>query len=449
MLRNNTQAIQAFMERLDREDVMMHGFQLSCEGEMLAKVYYAPFREGDMHRMYSVSKTMTGIAVGMLAEDGALGLDQSICDFFPDWVDEGTDERLRRLTIRNMLRMATCHRRTAYREGTDENWARQFFLVTPSHESGTVFHYDTGCSQVLAELVRRLSGKQVLEFLEERLFTPLGATDEKQWLRDPSGCCQGGTGLLMSLRDLHKVAECILRGGDGLIPGWFTQEMGEKKIDTLLQTNEEEKYGYGWQCWRTRAGFAMYGLGGQLAVICPEKKVVLTTIADTRLDPVGVQRIYNAFFEEVYPFISRRDADGCLIETRQTVALSDAPGMEGHGKGIQTGKYTFEEGNPLGLRSLAVDGDCLVYENARGQVRLPFGRGKNLEISYPGWDEVPALCSGGWVREDLLRVRCFAVGKAPCGFDMQVHIHDHAMTVQSRKSFDSVTEGYDGVATGY
>ena len=47
-------------------------------------------------------------------------------------------------------------------------------------------------------------------------------------------------------------------------------------------------------------------------------------------------------------------------------------------------------------------------------VALPFGRGRNLKIAYPGWPEVPALSSGGWVEEGLLRVRCYAVGDAPC-----------------------------------
>ena len=127
--------IRCFADRLRREDVNMHAFQ--------------------PHRMYSVSKTMTGIAVGMLADDGKISLDQPIADFFADWLPEKPDGRLLRLTIRDMLRMATCYRQTAYREGVDENWAKPFFTGAPTHEPGMVFHYDTGCSQVLAALVKR------------------------------------------------------------------------------------------------------------------------------------------------------------------------------------------------------------------------------------------------------------------------------------------------------
>ena len=435
--------IRCFADRLRREDVNMHAFQLSVDGQMKAKAYYAPFREGQPHRMYSVSKTMTGIAVGMLADDGKISLDQPITDFFADWLPEKPDGRLLRLTIRDMLRMATCYRQTAYREGVDENWAKPFFTGAPTHEPGMVFHYDTGCSQVLAALVKRVCGQEVIDFLEERLFRPVGLQDQRYWLRDPSGCCTGGTGLCMSLRDLHAVTQCLLEGGRGIVPAWYAEQMMQKHIDTPLQGNEEERYGYCWQCWRTRAGWVMYGMGGQLAVVCPEKQTILTTLADTRLDPCGIQRIYNAFFEEIYPYIGREDTDLVTLELavqalpdRGEFALDKSP------------VYRFEEGNPLNLRTLALQGDCLMYENDRGPVRLPFGRGKALEIAYPGWPEVPALAAGGWIGPGLLRVRCFAVGDAPCGFDMLLCFKENRVTVQCNKSNDPVTEGYQGVASG-
>ena len=435
--------VQRFVDRLQKEDVNMHGFILSVHGEEKVKAYYAPFAEGQPHRMYSVSKTMTGIAIGMLIAAGKISLDDLIVDFFQDWLPDHPNPYLTRLTIRNMLRMATCYRRTAYREGIDENWARAFFNGVPSHEPGTVFYYDTGCSQVLAALVKRVSGQEVIDFLNDRLFGPLGCKDERYWLRDPSGCCTGGTGLCMSLRDLHKVAQCLLDGGRGIVPAWYAEKMGQKHIDTLLQTPEEERYGYGWQCWRTRAGWAMYGLGGQLSVICPEKQAILSTIADTRLDPVGVQRIYDAFFDEIYPFIG--------VEDMAPVSLSLAvhPLMDRAEIALpETKLYTFPDGNPLHIKFMQIKEDCLLYENARGTVSLPFARGIIQQIAYPGWPQVPALVSAGMAAPGLLRIRCHAVGHAPCGFDMMLSIKENGLTVQCRCSSDPVTQGYDGVASG-
>lgn len=436
--------VENFVRRLEKEDVCMHGFILSVGGVEKATAYYAPFEEGRAHRMYSVSKTMTALAIGILMEEGKLGLDDHIVDYFQDYLPEKPDERLMRLTIRDMLRMATCFRATAYKEGVDENWTKPFFTVTPTHEPGTIFHYDTGCSQVLASLVKRLSGQEVIDFLQERVFGPMGADDEKFWLRDPSGACTGGTGLCMSLRDLHRVTRLVMEGGRGLIPEWFCRELGKKRIATSLCVNEEERYGYCWQCWRTRAGWVMYGMGGQLAVVCEEKDVLLCTIADTRLDPMGVQRIYNAFFEEVYPYIGEEDMEPVRLNLRvHALANNPADALEA------AGPYFFEENNPLGLKSVELRGRELIWENARGKNVLRFGVGENVVDTFPGWPDKPTLCSGGWVSEGVLRVRCFVIGNAPCGVDMLLSFQGDSLTVQARRSTDPVTAGFDGVATGW
>lgn len=436
--------VENFVSRLEREDVCMHGFILSVGGVVKAEAYYAPFAEGRPHRMYSVSKTMTALAVGILLGEGKLHLDDRIATYFPDYLPENPDARLLRLTLRDMLRMATCFRSTAYREGVDENWTKPFFTATPTHEPGTVFHYDTGCSQVLASLVARLSGREVIDFLEERVFQPIGAVDEKYWLRDPSGACQGGTGLCMSLRDLHKVARLVMEGGGGLIPAWFCRAMGQCHSINVLNAPREERSGYGWQVWMTRAGWAMYGLGGQLAVVCPTKDALLCTIADTRLDPVGVQRIYDAFFEEIYPFIGMEDMDPVHLSLCvQPLPHEPAFAMEA------AGPFFFEKPNALGLKSVELRGQELLWENAKGKHPLRFGLGENVVDTFPGWPALPTLCSGGWLAEGVLRVRCYIIGDAPCGVDMLLCFQGACLTVQSRKSFDPATNTYEGVASGY
>ena len=439
-----TDSIHRFIRRLQTEDVNMHGFLLSVGGKVAAKAYYAPFREGQPHRMYSVSKTFTGIAVGILAGDGRLSLDQYITEYFQDWLPDNPSPFLLRLTIHDMLRMATCYRRTAYREGIDTNWARSFFTGSPDHEPGMVFSYDTGCSQVLAEMVRRISGQEVIDFLEKRLFAPLGCQDPRYWLRDPSGCCQGGTGLCMSLRDLHAVALCLMDGGSGLVPEAYLREMCRKQINTPQRPFKEEQYGYGYQCWQTRAGWSMYGLGGQLCIACPEKQTLLTTVADTRLDFCGVQKIYDAFFEEVWPYTDREDMEPekFLLHVR-TLANRPAYALD------SAGPFLFKEGNPLRLRSLELAGNELRYARAEEKnCRLPFSPGSWLKAEWPGKPQEPAVITAGWMAPGELRIRCHAAGNAPCGFEMLLCFRPGSVTVQSMRSWDPLTEGYDGVATG-
>lgn len=435
--------VLSMIRRLEQGDVNMHGFLLSVGGRFRAGAYYSPFREGQPHRMYSVSKTMTGLAVGMLADEGKLDLDRPVAEYFPDLLPETPDGRVLRQTVRDMLRMATCYSRTAYREREDEDWTRPFFCGQPTHEPGTVFHYDTGASQVLAALCRRLGGAEVMDLLERRLFTPLGLEDERFWLRDPSGCCQGGTGLCMSLRDLNRVALCLADGGRGLVPAWYVREMTRRQIGTWQRQADEERYGYGWQCWMTRNGWSMYGMGGQMVIACPEKEALLVTIADTRLDPCGVQKIYDAFYEEVVPYAGTEDMEPETFSLRVRT-LPDRP----ESRVASAGPFAFPEGNALGLRTLSLRGNRLALERAAGAAEIPFLPGDFLEGGWPGKPEEPAIVTAGWTDPGQLRLRCHAVGTSPCGFEMLLCLRGDTATVQCFRSGDPLTDGCDGVASG-
>ena len=99
-----------FADRLCRE-VNLHGFLLSASGHMIAGGFRHPFRADLPHRLYSVSKTFTGIAVGMLADDGKLSLDDPVSRYLPAYaslkVRKGGEvhpaERV--MTVRHLMSM--------------------------------------------------------------------------------------------------------------------------------------------------------------------------------------------------------------------------------------------------------------------------------------------------------------------------------------------------------
>ena len=182
-------------------------------------------------------------------------------------------------------------------------------------------------------------------------------------------------------------------------------------------------------------------MGGQLAVLCPEKDAVLCTIADVRLDPCGMQRIYNAFFEEIYPYLDSEDMEPVSLAL-PALTLPDAAGKQP----VAEQTFVFGE-NPLGMNELRLEQDRLVYRNSRGLCELPYRAGETITAAYPGWPD-PATISAGWLADGILRLRCHAIGDFPCGFDMLLVLKGDSVTLQSRRSGDPRTDGYDGAATG-
>lgn len=447
MERISSEAMLRFVERLEREDVCLHGFELRQDGEIRAEGYYAPFAKGQPHRMYSVSKSMVALALGLLLGEGRLRLTDHIVDFFPEALPAEPDPRLLRMTIEDMLRMTTCYRRTTYREGVDRDWAATFFRGDCTHEPGTLFHYDTSCTQVLGALCQRVSGQGLLELLEERIFHPIGATDPKRWLTDPSGVPQGGTGLIMSLRDLGKTAQLVMDGGRGLLPESFLRSATAKQVDTTVQGNPEERFGYGWQYWRTRRGWAMYGMGGQLAVACPAEGLLLCTIADTRLDPYGVQRIYDAFFEEIVA-APGMEHDGDAQRLERKLAALRVGGVPCRKELPWNFAPRYGMGpNELGLAEVDMCPGALTLRwNAGGEDTFQWDTfGQVRQGVFARYNE-PCLVSAGMVGENMLRVRCHLIGDAPCGMDMRFALRNGRLSVELKRSTDPKTQGYDGIA---
>lgn len=446
MKRISDTAILRFVERLNREGVCMHGFTLMEDEVLRAKGYWAPFREGDIHRMYSVSKSVVSLAIGILLGQGKLVLDANIATYFPEYCNDVTDARVLRLTIRDMLRMATCHQKTTYREGVDIDWASTFFRVTPTHEPGVMFNYDTSCSQVLAALVQKVSGKPLVAFLQEQLFQPLGFEDEVQWLTDPSGVPQGGTGLMMSLRDLTRLAQCVLEGGRGLIPADYLAQAVTCQIETDGRDAPEETHGYGYQFWMTRNGWAMYGMGGQMAIACPKEKVLMCCIADTRLQG-GVQMLYDAFFEEI---MQATEADTTQEdENRLRVCLKNLTccGVSHTTSTVPMPAGCYQMQGVEGLRAVSFAEKAVTFHWDDGDETFRWETWGACTMGH--WsDGEPTLTSAGRTKDGALHLRVQRTKIAPSGMEVYCYPKGDTVSIRMKRSSDPMTNRYHGIAWG-
>lgn len=60
----------------------MHSFLLMRHDTLIAEGYYAPYQKDTLHRMFSISKSFTSIAIGLLEAEGKLSLDDPIVSYF-------------------------------------------------------------------------------------------------------------------------------------------------------------------------------------------------------------------------------------------------------------------------------------------------------------------------------------------------------------------------------
>ena len=157
---------------------------------------------------------------------------------------------------------------------------------------GTSWTYNSGSTELLAEIVERESGMPLTQLAEEALFGPLGIRDYEwfgptQW--QPPGRPAASWGLRLRGRDVAKIGSLMLHegrwGGRQVVPAAWVARSIQKHV-TEMPRGFGGRYGYGYQWWVGRSrSFPPYtivaamGYGGQRAFVVPERHLVVTVLA--------------------------------------------------------------------------------------------------------------------------------------------------------------------------
>jgi len=292
----------------------LHSIMVVQHGKVLAEHFFVP---DTAHVLHSVSKTFTSTAVGFAISEGLLHLDDKIVDLFPESVPENASDTLSRITIRHLLTMNSGHGKdpTGSVRSNDGDWVRGFMEWPIEYEPGTCYCYNSLGTYVLSAAVQKVTGQKVVDYLESRLWQPLGI-EKPYWLESPAGINTGGWGLYLHTEDLAKMGLCILNGGkfDGkqVIPADWVKEMSARQVSCCpAGTNEvlmKERnvdpatsdwlQGYGYQMWRCRHNaFRADGANGQYIIVIPEKDAVIATTAH-----IGdMQEEINLIWDHILP----------------------------------------------------------------------------------------------------------------------------------------------------
>lgn len=265
------------------------------------KVLKEKFFQGDSaHILNSVSKTFTSTAVGIAISEGLLALDEKIVDIFPELVTESVSDTMKRVTVRNLLTMNSGHGTEPASVRRSNDWVQAFLESHLDYEPGTCYCYNSYGTYVLSAAVQKRSGQKIVDYLDTRLWQPLGI-EKPRWQESPAGINTGGWGLYLKTEDLARMGLCILNGGKfggkQVIPAEWVAEMGKYQVPSVNAgvnqhqavergmdpTENDWMQGYGYQMWRCRHNaFRADGANGQYIIIIPEKDAVIVTTANIR-----------------------------------------------------------------------------------------------------------------------------------------------------------------------
>ena len=283
----NEDILNDFKKKISKEKI------LSClilkDNSLIFEYYKNNKVEGSLQKINSCTKSVVSALIGTLVDNGLISsVHTPITEFFGDIINKQTDERLKEITIYNLLTMTpgfdwpefgewNCFSPMVY-----SNDIVKFVLERPIIENpGQSMNYNSGCSHLLSAIIQKLTGMSADNYAKEHLFKPLGINNSK-WYEDRKGISLGADGLRITSYDMLKFGNLFLNNGclDGkqIISSKWIKESTRPLYKTYDNIGH---YGYHW--WVSSFNnkdleinyyFAL-GYGGQNIIIVPDFNLVV------------------------------------------------------------------------------------------------------------------------------------------------------------------------------
>lgn len=257
-------AMLSELEHSNRTNV--HSITVLADGAVICEASAPGYDRRLPHETHSLCKSIVGLAIGILHDEGRIDLDTPAFRFFPaKALPSRLSGKVKAITVRHLLTMSTGVSFAETGAVTSADWVRSFFAADVRFEPGSEFSYNSMNTYILSAIVREVTGKGLSEFLDERLFRPLHI---KQYFfeRCPRGIEKGGWGLYIAQEDLAKIAHTCLSGGvfEGkriVSRTWLAEAFSAKKITP----REAGGYNYAYQTWcaRDKNSYLFNGMLGQ------------------------------------------------------------------------------------------------------------------------------------------------------------------------------------------
>jgi CubicO group peptidase (beta-lactamase class C family) len=436
-------SIERFIKKLEDRHLYTHNLLIAKGDSIIYEQYWQPFNSSFLHRQYSVTKSITSLAVGFAEQDGLVRLDDPISKYFPEEAKGAKSELIKNQTVREMLMMTTSLIPGHWINDKCTDRVKYYFEnsnLENKHPSGTIFAYDTTGSFILCAMVERVTGKRLMEYMREKCFDKIGVSPEATCLTCPGGHSWGDSALLCTARDLFRIARFTLNYGKWNGEQLLNEEYVRTATSKLVNNNhdfvyENHRCGYGYQFWRTYDdSFFFNGMGCQFAVCVPSKDLIMIYNGDNQGNDAYAQKnIIDGFFD----IIVRADHDLSSAEENQksleayskTLKLAHVLGEKN--SPIQdkiVGKVFRLEPNPMKIKWLKFVLDeassYMEYENATGKKCLKFALGSNIFDYFPeeGYSDLVGAefapgnyykmaSSAAWIEPNVLGIHVMVVDK--------------------------------------
>ncbi|MDX2430461.1 MAG: serine hydrolase [Bacteroides sp.] len=273
------------------ESSFTKGFLVIQDGSLVHEKYYSGHSESTQHISWSMAKSVVSALFGIAMEEGYIqSVDQTVDSYLPELIGSGYEG----VRIKDVLQMSSGVKfNENYRAFMSDinKWGRSFAFgrsqnkfastLVREEEPGTHLHYVSINTHVLGMIIVKVTGKSLSEYLEEKLWKPLGMEYNAYWLCDDSGMEVALGGLNIALRDYAKIGQLFLNQGkwqgEQILPReWALASVTPDARHLMPENNKIFGYGYQWWIPQGKEGeYMAMGVYNQYTYVNPTRRTVI------------------------------------------------------------------------------------------------------------------------------------------------------------------------------
>ncbi|MBL7717466.1 MAG: serine hydrolase [Flavipsychrobacter sp.] len=270
-----------FEEMLDKTKTV--AFLIIRNDSLLYEHYDNGYEQESIVASFSAAKSYVSALVGIAIQEGFI---KSVNDPVTHYIPELDKAKFGNVTIEHLLDMRSG---IYFNEGYfnpfgdvakyyyGRNLKKYITRLKVKRNPGEEFEYISLNTQLLGMAVENATGKPLYQYLEEKLWLPMGMEYDASWSLDrKNGTPKGFCCLNARARDFAKFGRLYLNMGKWnnrqLVPeAWVRRSMNYDSVN-------DGAYSYQWWTIQPGKSYSAIGILGQYIYVHPEKKMVIVRL---------------------------------------------------------------------------------------------------------------------------------------------------------------------------
>ena len=262
-----------FINDIKNNNLNVYGVEIYKKGKLINS--YGDTKD-NIYDIYSATKTILSLAVGIAYDKGLFDLDRSILEYLThneiNMITKSQKDKFQNITIHRLLTMSVAD--FPFRPEGDSYL--KFSLNCEINNPDKIrFNYSNVSAYLVGVALTNAIGEDLGVFIENNIFKPLYITKYK-YERCPDGFFYGASKMKLTVNELSKIG--LLLYNKGVYKNLrIISEKYIEKATIVQQNNDEKKYGY--FIWKYKNGFSINGKWQQRCYILPESDLIVTYLS--------------------------------------------------------------------------------------------------------------------------------------------------------------------------